>query len=164
MRAETLLRLFPRAWRERYGDEFLALVDDRSLGVTEIVDVALGALDAHLTSTTRAAAMEASGGSMSVVTKACGRSAKVEIPRRTAMLSAALMIGMSILMSAAGTLARRSGWPDAGEFLLSMAFPASLMISLPMLYLRNHSWRVQAVIVGGTLSFLSLMTLLAMRI
>ena len=101
---------------------------------------------------------------MSVVTKVCARSAGVPVSKRTAMISAALMIGMSILMSAGGTLANWSGWPETGEFLLSMAFPASLLTSLPLMYLRKHSWRVQVIMVAGPLLFLSLITLLAMRI
>jgi hypothetical protein len=164
MNARGLLRLYPRAWRDRYGDEFLALLDDRALGITEIADIALGALDARLTSSTRMAAMEASGGSMKVLSKVCARPAEAEVSRSVALISAGLMIGMSLLMSVAGTLVRRSGWPDTGQFLLAMAFPAALMVSLPMLYLRHHSWRVHLAIVGGTLAFLSLITLLAMRI
>ena len=101
---------------------------------------------------------------MKVLSKVCARPAEAEVSRSVALLSAGLMIGMSLLMSVAGTLVKRSGWPDTGEFLLSMAFPAALMVSLPMLYLRHHSWRVHLAIVGGTLAFLSLITLLAMRI
>ena len=101
---------------------------------------------------------------MSIVTKVCARSGGIEVSKQTARLSAALMIGIAILMSAAGTVAKRAGWPETSEFLLAMAFPAALMVSLPMLYLRQHSWRVQVVIVGGMLAFLSLVTLLAMRI
>jgi hypothetical protein len=44
----ALLRLYPAAWRTRYGDEFLALLDDQKPSVAVIVDVLLGALDAHL--------------------------------------------------------------------------------------------------------------------
>jgi hypothetical protein len=43
-----LLRLYPARWRARYGDEFTALLQERPLGPFDVVDVALGALDAHL--------------------------------------------------------------------------------------------------------------------
>ena len=43
-----LLRLYPAAWRDRYGREFEALLQARHTGLRESVDVALGALDAHL--------------------------------------------------------------------------------------------------------------------
>ena len=41
--ARALLRLYPRAWRARYGDEFLALVDDQGLSWRGIVDVVAAA-------------------------------------------------------------------------------------------------------------------------
>ncbi len=43
-----LLRLYPRDWRARYGDEFRALLEARPLTLTDALDVALNALDAHL--------------------------------------------------------------------------------------------------------------------
>jgi hypothetical protein len=48
MKRQTLLRLYPFRWRERYGDEFLALLEQQSVTPSVIFDVALGALDAHL--------------------------------------------------------------------------------------------------------------------
>lgn len=43
-----LLRLYPARWRDRYGDEFAAVLESRPLGPFDVVDVLLGALDAHL--------------------------------------------------------------------------------------------------------------------
>lgn len=43
-----LLRLYPRAWRDRYGDEFEALLDQRSLRFRDGIDIVHGALDARL--------------------------------------------------------------------------------------------------------------------
>jgi drug/metabolite transporter (DMT)-like permease len=43
-----LVRLYPAAWRERYGDEMEALLEERPLGPFDLVDLFLGALDAHL--------------------------------------------------------------------------------------------------------------------
>ena len=43
-----LLRAYPRGWRERYGQEFLALLSDRRPGPAEVLDVLAGALDARL--------------------------------------------------------------------------------------------------------------------
>lgn len=36
--SHILLRLYPRAWRERYGDEFLALLEIRGLSTAAVVD------------------------------------------------------------------------------------------------------------------------------
>jgi hypothetical protein len=43
-----LLRLYPRDWRERYEDEYAALLEECALTPLTILDVGLGALDARL--------------------------------------------------------------------------------------------------------------------
>ena len=43
-----LLRLYPRAWRDRYGDEFLALLESCPLSLGMVGDICLGAVDARL--------------------------------------------------------------------------------------------------------------------
>jgi hypothetical protein len=43
-----LLRLYPRPWRERYGEEFEALLADRPPSVRHRLDIVRGALDARL--------------------------------------------------------------------------------------------------------------------
>jgi hypothetical protein len=43
-----LVRLYPVAWQERYGDELSALLEDRPPGPFELIDLLLGAVDAHL--------------------------------------------------------------------------------------------------------------------
>lgn len=43
-----LLRLYPSAWRTRYADEFLAVLEERPLSPFDAFDIILGALDARL--------------------------------------------------------------------------------------------------------------------
>lgn len=43
MKPATLLRLYPRAWRERYGEEFVALIEQSGGGWRCLVNVASGA-------------------------------------------------------------------------------------------------------------------------
>ena len=43
-----LVRLYPATWRARYGEEFLALLEERPVGPFDVADVILGALDARL--------------------------------------------------------------------------------------------------------------------
>lgn len=43
-----LIALYPRDWRDRYGDEFLALLADRPPDPIERLDIIRGALDARL--------------------------------------------------------------------------------------------------------------------
>ncbi len=43
-----LIRLYPAAWRARYEDEFLAVLEERPLSPFDAFDILLGALDARL--------------------------------------------------------------------------------------------------------------------
>jgi hypothetical protein len=42
-----LVSLYPRAWRERYGDEFETLLEECLHSPLDVLDIFLGALDAH---------------------------------------------------------------------------------------------------------------------
>ncbi|MGE3344696.1 MAG: hypothetical protein AB7L71_14795, partial [Vicinamibacterales bacterium] len=44
-----IVRLYPRAWRQRYGDELEALIEDTGPGWRVAADVARGAAMMHLT-------------------------------------------------------------------------------------------------------------------
>jgi hypothetical protein len=46
--ARELAGLYPRAWRERYEEEFLALLEQKTVSLSDLLDVALGVLDAWL--------------------------------------------------------------------------------------------------------------------
>lgn len=46
--SSLLIRLYPAAWRARYGDEFAALLEERPLGPLDVADILLGAFDAQL--------------------------------------------------------------------------------------------------------------------
>jgi hypothetical protein len=43
-----MLRLYPAAWRERYGEEFAAVLDSQRPSVGIVLDVLAGAVDAHV--------------------------------------------------------------------------------------------------------------------
>jgi hypothetical protein len=42
-----LIRCYPARWRERYGDEFMAILEEHPLGPYDVVDILLGAVDAR---------------------------------------------------------------------------------------------------------------------
>jgi hypothetical protein len=46
--ARRMVRLYPRTWRDRYGEEFLAMLEESPASVRDFLDVAFGALDAWL--------------------------------------------------------------------------------------------------------------------
>ena len=44
----TLMHLYPRAWRERYGDELVALLEEHPPTLADLFDLMRGAFDARL--------------------------------------------------------------------------------------------------------------------
>jgi hypothetical protein len=53
MKPTTLLRLYPRSWRDRYGAEFLALLEKEGTGPRVVLNVMAGAFDAWSSPRTR---------------------------------------------------------------------------------------------------------------
>lgn len=48
MSPRRLIGLYPAPWRHRYGEEFLALLEDRPPAALQVIDILWGAVDAHL--------------------------------------------------------------------------------------------------------------------
>jgi len=48
--AKLLARFYPAAWRERYGEEFQGLIEDKKLGASDLLDVFCGGLKMQVTS------------------------------------------------------------------------------------------------------------------
>lgn len=42
-----LIRLYPKKWRKRYGDEFLYILENRKLSFKESIDILINAMDAR---------------------------------------------------------------------------------------------------------------------
>lgn len=148
------LRLYPRSWRERYGDELAALVGDRSLTLREVVDLISGAVDAHVTQ----------GGSVFATLKSrCVQSG----PPQTVgegLVGAGLLVLGSFVLSAVGIAVNRSGLHDAGEFLKSLAFPVSLVIWSHYSFMRRQSRVAKVIITGGSLAILVFAGLIASKL
>ena len=60
------VRLYPAAWRERYGEEMERLLLDRPPGPRATLDLAMGALDAHLHGLGRSAGQDAGWASLPI--------------------------------------------------------------------------------------------------
>src|SRR5688572_32795298 len=132
MTAERLLRLYPRAWRDRYGGEFLATAGPGRLSVQQAIDIASGAIDAWLSSdvrnATRALSTATSGGrTMTVRTMIC-RKSEARYTTRDGLIGAGVMLAAAIGFVVMAFLLRRAVWPTAGEMARSLAFPVSMTI------------------------------------
>ena len=167
MRPETLLRLYPRAWRERYGEEFLATIGPDTLGPQQVVDMVSGAIDAWLSADVRRATTPASvtrtGGLMNVKgLVACDRK-RARYTSRDALIGAGVMVGANVILVIVGTAAKRGGWPETGEALVSLSFSVSLMLSMPFWLMKGQPWKAQGAILGVTLMLLTAAAYLANR-
>ncbi len=67
-----LVALYPEHWRERYGDEFEALLEAQPATPAAFLDVILGAIDAHLTGEKGVSSMVAGWRAPSAATVALG--------------------------------------------------------------------------------------------
>lgn len=169
--AASLVRLFPPAWRARYGDEFVATAGDDPLGARQVFDVVMVAIDAWLSSDVRnatrafrvAAPTPGGGTAMLKSMLACSRT-RSNVTPRDGLIGAGVMLGASILFSLAGIGARRAGWVLTGEVLKSLAFAGPFMLSMPFWMMKGQPRRAQAVIIGGTLFIIAAAAVIATKL
>ena len=149
MTADRLLRLYPRAWRERYGEEFLEFVGPGRLRLQQVIDIVSGAVDAHLSREVRRSTAPEGGGALMLTSlkAACVRTGP-RVTTRDGVIGAAVMIGATIVFVALGTVLKRQGWESASEVVLSLSYFAALLLTMPFLWLKGKSWKVQAFFVG----------------
>lgn len=168
MKADRLLWLYPRAWRERYGDEFLALVGNRPLHVTQIIDIVSGAIDAHWSSDVRAMASrgqvtQLQGGTavIEALKQSCIHDKPAILSKRDAWIGASVMVAGSIVLSALGIWFNRAGFETFGEAVKAAAFPVSMLLSMPFTFVKGKSWKAQCVLVGIPLAIVLFLTYVA---
>jgi hypothetical protein len=155
MTPARLLGLYPRAWRDRYGEEFLELLGEESLSLQATIDIVAGAIDARLggakpadnTLAVKTTTNERGGFMLRMM--AC-ESKKLRMTTTDALISAGIILALAVVGSVAGVWLRQSGMDVAAEFVLYMTFPFSVVVSMPFSFLKGQPWRAQAVIVGGT--------------
>ena len=169
MRIESLLRLYPRAWRDRYGEEFVAMLGPRSLNAQQVMDIVFGAVDAWLSADVRHAS-HALGSVPSGEHRMTLRSmmvcdqSKLRMTTRDGLIGAAVMLAGSAAGSFLGMAARRAGWELTADVLLSLAFMGSLTLSMPFWLTKGQPWKAQIVLIGGLLTFLTIITIAASMI
>ena len=107
MTVRQLLPLYPRAWRERYGEDFAECVGDRRLSVQQVVDIVGGALDAWTSRSVRAsvrgsvAGNSTGGATMVQALKLKCATRTANYTTKDALVGAGVIIGVSFLMLAA---------------------------------------------------------------
>ena len=153
-----LLRLYPRAWRDMYGEEFAGILAKQRLSPRLLLDVIGGAVDARLQPQVRLAG----GDTMTRnLLKRCAASGP-QLTKKEERIGAAAMIGFSLLFAGLYTWA---SFAYRGNELVDtfgvMAFPAAVVATMPFTYLKGQTRTAQFVTVGGLLVFLAAISYLA---
>ena len=166
MTARQLLQLYPRAWRERYGEEFVETVGARPLNAQQAIDIVGGAIDAWITFKSATTRLRTPGGGeiMTQQWKAICATSGVRYTKRDALISAGVMIAASFLLVAAGIYARSTGRPELGDALVSVSFPIALMVSMPFAILKGQPKTVQVVSLVFSTLILIIATWIATKI
>jgi hypothetical protein len=154
----VLLRLYPRAWRDRYAWEMELLLMQQRRSLRTLVDLLAGAVDARLNpqpAAAPAAACHEGVKTMSTVTWCNPTGATV----RDQWRSAGWMAGGTLVLTLIGVaLQLRIGPNSFSEGLLYSAFPASMMLSTQCTYLQRYSSAARrAIAIGGAVFVLLVM-------
>src|SRR5215471_6995348 len=132
MRHEHWLLLYPAAWRARYGREFLATLEHRSLGIRDVIDVLFGALDAWLSTDVRNVTVSRlalnEGGLMTLKSLVSCKRGRMAVTPRDGLVGAVVMLVGAIVFK---VLARTStaAFPTASHVLTDLAFLGPFTLS-----------------------------------
>lgn len=161
MTADRLVRLYPRAWRERYGAEFVETVGPEALSSQQVLNIAMGAIDAWLSADVRhsatgmaAGATPGGGRTMMTMPKALCTTSKAPMTTRDGIVSAAVLMAGTFALISIGVAVKRSGSHDLGEAITGLAFPLSMAASMPFGIMKGQPWRAQAAVLGVTVAIL----------
>ena len=153
-----LLRLYPKAWRDLYGEEFVGILSAQRVTPRLLLDIIGGAVDARLQPQVRTI----KGDVMTMgFLKRCAVGGP-QLSKKEERLGAAAMIGFSLLFAGLYTWAsyvyRGNEMVDAFG---AMAFPAAVVATMPFTYLKGQSRTARFLTVGGLLGFLAAVAYLA---
>jgi hypothetical protein len=159
-----LLQLYPARWRERYGEEFGAVLASQRASLGLVFDVLGGAIDAHLHPQFQQSHSNQIKGDDTMtleMLQRCAAGGPKLSPRdqRTASLftafsalvMAVLYIGLTKIYHAA----------PAVEAVFYASFPSLLLVYAQTAYLRKRPWLTQVFILAAGLSALYLFMLAA---
>jgi len=156
MKPETLLRLYPRAWRERYGEEFLDACGAGPLTMQQVIDIVGGAIDARFEPQTHVRQHQPEGVTMSAILHKLHHAPKANYTTTDALKAAAFIVVTSFVLVMAASACQRNGLAAIGHFLRAFASPAALVLSSHFTFLKGQSRTTKAVITGGSLVAIAL--------
>lgn len=162
LKSEWLLRLYPRAWRERYGDEVALLLESEPRSLRRVVDLVAGAVDARLnpqwTPHPNAARRE---GAMTMASL-FAHCRPVGITDAEYRRSVVWMLGGTLVLALVYLgLKRMTGENVVVEAFGISAFPIVTLIASRGTYFKPYSTAAQTVLILGTGALVFALSLLA---
>jgi hypothetical protein len=155
-----LLKLYPPAWRRRYGDEFLELVGAQRFSFGNAIDVMAGAIDAWIHPQMSAMVPRAptEGGEPNMLARMKFRCAGYgpNVSATDQWKSLAAMLAGTVVLTLGWMWAHRQmGDNPYVDSLSLMPFLAAMLFSLRYTYLKERSAATQAVFVAGNVLLLT---------
>jgi len=159
-----LLRLYPARWRERYGEEFGAVLASQRASVGLVLDVLGGAIDAHLYPQIQQShskpIKEKEEDTMTLLMLQRCSAGGPKLSRRDQRIASLVMIFSGLVMASLYIgLTKIYHSAPAVQALFYASFPALALIYGEAAYLRKRPWLTQVFILGGGLSGLYLFML-----
>jgi hypothetical protein len=81
---------------------------------------------------------------------ACDRRPAALSPR-DGLVGAGVIVGVTLVFTAALMAARAGGWTAAAHGLQIVSFPGALVLSMPFWLMKDQPWKAQVAIVAGTM-------------
>jgi hypothetical protein len=149
-----LIRLYPPAWRRRYGREFAELLAAQPTSFRTAVDLVAGAVDAWLNpqSSTAVTTTDAKGaGAMlpKVLQLGSGGYSPEVTVADSIKAAAVTIVGTLAVVGVLTGAMKIYGKNPYFESLMAMGWLVPFIISQHYTYLKGHPARVQAVLIGG---------------
>jgi hypothetical protein len=149
-----LIRLYPRAWRARYGEELTALVANEAPTLRLAVDLIAGAIDARLKPQAlphrTASVLDEGGTTMRKMIAHCYPS---EISPVEQWKSAAWMLGGTLVLTFVYVALRRQfGGTVLIDAFGTALFPIAVVFSLRNTYFKPYSPVARAVMIVGLMA------------
>jgi len=150
-----LLQLYPARWRERYGEEFGAVLASQRASVGIVLDVLGGAIDAHLypqIQNSNSKPIKEEDTMTLLMFKRCSAGGPKLSPRDQRIASLFMIVSALVMALLYVALTKIYHSAPAVQAVGYASFPALCLVYGEAAYLRKRPWLTQVFILVGGLS------------
>lgn len=156
-----LLRLYPRAWRDRYGEEVAVMLQNAPRTLRLALDLVAGAIDARLNPqwTPRLDAVQEGRKTMGSLLAYCQPEG---VSRADHVRSMAWMLGATVVLSLVYIVLKRMYGANAlVEAFGIAALPIAMTLSMRWTYFKRYSTAAAGIMMAAAIALVFLITLAA---